>query len=62
MLNLPGDCIERFTEPGPEGYAQHTILRRGDTVTPVALPDMELAVDDLLPPVSDGERAEQEPE
>ena len=51
VLNLPGDCIERFTEPGPEGYAQHTVLRRGEKVTPVALPDIELAVADLLPPV-----------
>lgn len=51
VLNLPGDCIERFTEPEPEGYAQHTVLRRGGKVTPVALPDMELAVEDLLPPV-----------
>ena len=52
VLNLPGDCLERFTEPGPNGYAQHTTLRRGDKVTPVALPDMELEVEDLLPPVA----------
>ena len=52
VLNLPGDCLERFTEPGPDGYAQHTTMRRGDKVTPVALPDMELAVEDLLPPVA----------
>ena len=51
VLNLPGDSIERFTEPGPEGFAQHTILRRGEKVTPVALSDMELVVEDLLPPV-----------
>ena len=50
IKNLPEDCIERFTEPGPEGYAQHTIHRRGETLTPVSLPDLELAVDDLLPP------------
>ena len=50
VLNLPEDCIERFTEPGPDGYAQHDILRRGDQVSPAALPDLELAVDDLLPP------------
>ena len=25
VRNLPEDCIERFTEPGPDGYAQHTI-------------------------------------
>ena len=48
VRNLPEDCIERFTEPGPDGYARHTIHRRGETLTPVALPDLELAVSDLL--------------
>ena len=50
IKNLPEDCIERFTEPGPEGYARHSVHRRGETLTPVSLPDLELAVDDLLPP------------
>ena len=34
VRNLPEDCIERFTEPGPDGYAQHTVHRRGETLTP----------------------------
>ena len=55
VLNLPEDCLERFTEPGPQGYARHEILRRGDKVSPVALPDLELAVDELLPPAGAGE-------
>ena len=56
IKNLPEDCIERFTEPGPEGYAQHTVHRRGETLTLVSLPDLELAVEDLLPPpIEDGE-------
>ena len=50
VRNLPEDCIERFTEPGPEGYAQHTVHRRGETLAPTSLPDLELAVADLLPP------------
>ena len=50
VKNLPEDCIERFTQPGPEGYAQHTVHRRGETITPVSFPDLELAVKDLLPP------------
>ena len=54
VRNLPEDCIERFTEPGPDGYAQHTVHRRGETLTPVALPDLELAVGDLLPARVDG--------
>ena len=51
VKNLPEDCIERFTEPGPEGYAQHSVHRRGETLTPVSLPDLELPVDALLPPL-----------
>ena len=50
VKNLPEDCIERFTEPGPDGYARHTVHHRGETLTPVALPDLEFAVSDLLPP------------
>ena len=49
VRNLPEDCIERFTEPGPDGYAQHTVHRRGETLVPVSMPDLELAVADLLP-------------
>ena len=51
VLNLPEDCIENFTEPGPQGYGRHTIHRRGDKIRLVALPDLELAVEDLLPPL-----------
>ena len=50
VKNLPEDCIERFTGPGPDGYSQHTFHRRGETITPVSFPDLELAVADLLPP------------
>ena len=49
VLNLPEDCIENFTEPGPPGYGRHTLHRRGDKIQLIALPDVELAVADLLP-------------
>ena len=49
VKNLREDCIERFTEPGAEGYARHTVHRRGETLTPVALPDLEVDVGELLP-------------
>ncbi len=55
VLNLPEDCIERFAEPGPEGYAQRTVCRRGERLAPVSLPDLELALDDLLPPLPEAE-------
>ena len=50
VMNLPGDCIDRLDLPMPAGYARHTVFRRGETLRPAALPDLELAVDDLLPP------------
>ena len=53
IKNLPGDCIESFDQPGPEGYARHIIYRRGDRIRLVSLPDLELAVADLLPPRPD---------
>ena len=53
IKNLPGDCIESFDQPGPEGYARHIIYRRGDKIRLVSLPDLELAVADLLPPRPD---------
>lgn len=52
VRNLPEECIERFAGPGPEGYSRHTVHHRGETLTPVSLPDLELAVDDLLPPLA----------
>ena len=55
VLNLPEGCLERFTAPGPEGYTRHEILRRGDKVRPITLPDLDLAVDELLPPAGAGE-------
>ena len=57
VLNLPEDCIENFTEPGPPGYGRHTIHRRGDKIQLVALPYLELAVEDLLPlaPAAEGD-------
>ena len=53
VMNLPGDCLDRLDQPGPAGYARHTVFRRGEKISPAALPDLELAVADLLPPRPD---------
>ena len=53
VMNLPGDCLDRLDQPGPAGYARHTVFRRSDKISPAALPDLELAVADLLPPRPD---------
>ena len=58
LMNLVEDCIESFTGPGPNGYANHTIYRRGDRISPSTLPDVEFAVDDLLPPAPQAQDTE----
>ena len=50
VVNLPEDCIEVFTEASVNGYAQHTVYRRGELISPSTLADVEFAVADLLPP------------
>ena len=60
IMNLPEECIESFTEPGPEGYAQRSVYRRGDRISPASLQDVEFAVDDLLPPVVEEQGTNEE--
>ena len=55
IMDLNGDCIEDLTDPGPDGYRQRIIRRRGDKIRLVALPDLEFAVANLLPPRGAGE-------
>ena len=50
VMNLPGDCLDRLDQPGPAGYARHTVFRRGEKISPAALPDLAFAIADLLPP------------
>ena len=50
VVDLDGRAIERFIEPGPDGYRAHTTFRSGDRLSPTLLPDLDLAVGDLLPP------------
>ena len=61
LVNLEADCIEVYRQPGPEGYQQLVIFRRGDKIAPTARPDLELNVDDLLPPVAEPEQQQQQP-
>ena len=50
VMNLPGDRIDRMDQLGAAGYARHTVFARGENISPGALPDLEFAVADLLPP------------
>jgi Uma2 family endonuclease len=53
IVNLTDDLVERHTDPGPEVYQQVEMLRRGATIRLVEHPDVEVAVDAILPPRAD---------
>ena len=46
---LPEQVIEAHTEPAGGRYTQMRAFRPGDTISPGAFPDIELAVSDILP-------------
>jgi Uma2 family endonuclease len=48
LVNLPADCVEIFREPRADRYADVRTARRGETVTPLAFPDLALAVAEIL--------------
>jgi hypothetical protein len=45
----PRRVVEVHRDPNPEGYRSRVVPGRGDTLTPLALPDTRIAVADLLP-------------
>ena len=47
--NLVDDEIEVFREPHADGYGSQRTFRRGEKIALVSFPDVELAVDELLP-------------
>ena len=49
IVNLEAERIEVHREPGPDGYDQVQRLARGEAISPAALPDVVLSVDDILP-------------
>jgi len=50
LVDLPGQQIFVYREPRDGVYQQITAFKRGDTLTPLAFPDLKLAVDDVLGP------------
>jgi Uma2 family endonuclease len=48
LLDLNSDTLFVFRNPGPQGYGAPLELRRGDRIAPLAFPELEVAVNDLL--------------
>jgi Uma2 family endonuclease len=51
LINLPGNVVEVYRQPGPHprGYASVATFRRGDRIAFLAFPDLEIAVEELVP-------------
>jgi Uma2 family endonuclease len=48
LLDLRQGALLVYRHPGPEGYQDVAVLKRGSTVAPLAFPGEEIAVADLL--------------
>jgi Uma2 family endonuclease len=48
LVDLPNQTIHLYREPTPDGYRIVQTLRRGDRLAPLAFPDRELDVAELL--------------
>ena len=48
LVDLPRSVVEIYRDPSPQGYRQVLTLRRGDRISPLALPDLQLDVDAIL--------------
>lgn len=50
LVDLPGQQIFIYREPRDGVYQQVTIFKRGERVSPLAFPELQVAVDDVLGP------------
>ena len=48
LANLVEDCVEVFRSPSHEGYTEVQKYRRGQRLSPLALPDLIVAVEEIL--------------
>lgn len=48
IVDLNRDRITRYVDPTPDGYAATQVFRRGESLSPLAFPNLMLAVDDVL--------------
>ncbi len=49
MSRSPGRLLRNPCDPKDGTYHERIVLKPADTVSPLAFPDLEIAVSDLLP-------------
>ncbi len=50
IVNLPQRQVEIYRQPVGDAYETTLVAKPGDRVSPLAFPDVAIAVDDILPP------------
>jgi Uma2 family endonuclease len=50
IVNLQDDVIEIYRTPQGEGYREESVAKVGDTVAPLAFPDVMIEVSEIIPP------------
>jgi len=48
IVNLNADCVEVYRQPEGEHYREQRVYRRGETLTPVALPELAFPIASIL--------------
>src|SRR5579884_648740 len=48
IVNLAEQRVEVYRDPRPDTYATRILYARGDTLTPAALPELSIRVDEIL--------------
>ncbi|MFN8558787.1 MAG: Uma2 family endonuclease [Dehalococcoidia bacterium] len=48
LVNLVAQVVEVYRDPAPEGYRRHTVHGRGESIALLALPDVAVAVAEIL--------------
>ena len=48
IVELNRDRVTRHLDPTPRGYSTTRVFRRGETLSPLAFPDLVVTVDDIL--------------
>jgi Uma2 family endonuclease len=49
LVDLEAETITAYREPRPQGYTATRTAFHGDSLSPLALPDVEVSVDELFP-------------
>lgn len=50
IVDLSHDALIVLRDPGPSDYRSEQVLRRGESVRPLAFPKVEIAIEELLGP------------